>query len=193
MTRSKSLLWVAGVFLVVTACGKGAAETAVKAADDALEGARTEAEMYAPAEFAQVDAEVKSAREMMSKGDYQGAAATAQQVPAKVEEVKKIAMAAKESLTKEWTDMQATVPAMVEAVNAKVKELDDAKRTPKGATKEDWADWKNRLDSANQAWAQASSAAQDGQVKTAVESGRQAKATAEELMAKLGLTQPAGA
>lgn len=193
MSRSKSILWAVGVLLVVVSCGKGAAETAVKAAEDAVESIRADGEMYAPADFAQVEGEAKSARDMVTKGDYQGAATTAQQIPAKAEEVKKTAMAAKETLTREWSDMQASMPGMVEAVAAKVKQIDDSQRVPKGMTKEEWDECKGKLESINQTWSQAASAAQAGQVRTAVESGRQVKAMAEELMAKLGMAAPAGA
>lgn len=190
MSRSKFLLLGIGLLLLAGAScsGKGAAETAVKAAEDAVEAIRPDAEMYVPDEFHQLQSEVQAARDMVTNGDYKGATAAAQGIPAKAEELKQSAMAAKEAMTKEWSDLQASVPGMVQAVGAKVTEM--ATKPPKGMSKEDVADAQAKAESMTKMWGQAEASAQAGQVKMAVDSGRQARAMAEELMVKLGMSTP---
>ena len=196
MYRSKFLLSTLALSFLLAAAscgGKGEAETAVKAADDAIAAIQPDAEMYAPAEFTQVTSAADSARDLFNQGDYKGARTIAEGVPARADEVKQAAMAAKEAMIKEWTDLEAQVPGMVEAVTAKVNEMAGGKRPPKGMTPEQVAESQSNTETMNQMWSQATTAATAGQIKVAVDGGRQVRAMAEELMVKLGMTTPTGA
>jgi uncharacterized lipoprotein len=69
---------LSAISLLAGCSSKGPAETALKASDDALEGARPTLQSYAPEQLASLQQTATTAHEKFDKGDYKGAMADAQ-------------------------------------------------------------------------------------------------------------------
>ena len=118
--------------LVVVGCSKGPAEAALKAADEAIAKVRPDAEMFVPAEFKTLADAAADAKVKFDAGDYAAALAAAKDLPAKAAEVATAATAKKEALRAQWTEMQGSLPALVQGLTEKVGALTAMKRLPKG-------------------------------------------------------------
>jgi len=93
----------------------------------------------------------------------------------------------KNELAARWKEMSATVPGLVQAIDAKVAELAAAKRLPKGMDDARFAAARTDIESVTQAWSEATAAFQGGDVPRAVRTARDVKAKAEALAGMLGL------
>ena len=192
--KSKSLFALLAVVAALAAtCSKAPAEAALKASDQAVASARTEGEKFAPEQVKALMDAAKSAHEKFARGDYAAAKASADAVVAEAQDVEKAAAAKKEEVTKAWGELQAQVPAMGDTVRARVDELAAMKKLPKGFDVARLEDAKARLAAFDQAWGGAAAAAQSGDVISAAEKGRAARAKALELINALGLPSPAAA
>jgi hypothetical protein len=80
---------------------------------------------------------------------------------------------------------------MGDKIRARVDELAAMKKLPKGFDAARLEDAKAGLATFDQAWGGAAAAAQSGDVISAVEKGRAARAKAQELISALGLPSPA--
>lgn len=177
------------------ACGKAPAEAALKAADQAVEAARPELEKYAAAELKSLSDAAKAAHEKFDRGDYKGTLAAAQEIPGKVQAALAAAQAKKQELTKAWTDLQASLPGMVDAFKARVTELAGMKKLPKGIDKAKVEAAQSELTDIAQAWSDAASAFAGGQMTAAIEKGKALKTRVEAAITALqaGAGAPAAA
>ena len=100
----------------LTACSKGPAEAAIKAADEALVGVKADASLYVPDQFQAVEASLAAAKESFQKGDYKQALAGAKDIAAQAKDLAAAAAAKKEELGKSWDEMNDGVPGMVGAI-----------------------------------------------------------------------------
>jgi len=192
--RSRSILaLLAAVSALAVACSKAPAEAALKAADEAVTAAGRDGEKFAPEELKALTDAAKAAHAEFDRGDYAAAKTSAERVTADAQDVQRAAAAKKEEATKAWGALQASVPGMGEAVRAKVNELAAMKRLPKGFTSAKLAEAKTGLAAFDQAWTDATAAAQSGDLAAALEKGRAARAKALELKNALGLAAPADA
>jgi transposase len=173
---------------LAAACGKGPAEAALKAADQALEAARPEIEKYVPEEFTALSGAAKAAREKFDQGDYKAALAAAQDLPGKVQAAAAAAAAKKEALTQTWGALQASVPAMVEALKNRVTQLVSMKKLPKGMDATQLGAAKNELDAITQAWGEASAAFQAGNLLQAVDKANAVQTRVAAAMTSVGLS-----
>jgi hypothetical protein len=190
--QSKSLFTLlAAVAALAAGCSKGPAETALKAADQAVAAASREGEKFAPEQLKALMDAAKSAHERFDRGDYSAARASAEAVASDAQDVVKTAAAKKEEVTKAWGDLQVQVPAMGDAIRAKVDELATIKKWPKGFDAVRLEEARAGLAAFDQAWGSASAAAQSGDLMSAAERGRAADWKALELINALGLPSPA--
>ena len=173
---------------VAVACGKGPAQAALTAADAAVSGARADGEKYVPDQFKALAASAAGAKAKFDAGDYKGALEGAQAVPAQAQAVMQAAVAKKTELMESWKTMEGTLPAMVAAIQKKVMELAAAKKLPAGLDKAAVESAKTALEGATAVWAEAGTAFGAGDIVAATAKAGQVKATAEELMAKLGMS-----
>jgi hypothetical protein len=191
---SKSLFALFAVVAVLAAaCSKAPAEAALTAADQAVASASRAGEKFAPEQLKALRDAAKSAHERFDRGDYAAAKASAEAVVTDAQDVEKAAAAKKEEVTKAWGDLQARVPAMGDAIRAKVDELAAMKKLPKGFDVARLEEAKAGLAAFDQAWGGAAASAQSGDVLSAVEKGQAARAKALELINALGLPSPAAA
>lgn len=193
MRRTFMAIGIVAVVALVAGCGKAPAEAALKAADAAIEAARPQAEAFVPAEWGALQEAAKAAHEKFDKGDYQGALSAAQALPAKAQDVATAGARKKEELMKTWADLQASLPQLVQTLTDRVASLSAMKTLPKDVEREAVEKATEALPGITQLWQDAAQAAASGDVRGAVTRAGDVRASAEEIMASLGLAAPAPA
>ncbi len=188
MRLAKTFAFVTLASFVAVACGKGPAQAALTAADAAVSAARTDGEKFVPNEFKALADTAAAARSKFDSGDYKAALEAAQGIPAQADAVTKAAVAKKMELMEAWKAMEGSLPAMVAAIQKKVMELTTARKLPAGLDKAGLESAKIALEGATAAWTEAGAAFGAGDVVTATAKATQVKATAEDLMTKLGMS-----
>jgi hypothetical protein len=163
-TKGLAALAVASLALSAVACNKGPAQEALEEAERALAAARPDLEKYLPEELAELTAAAQDARSRLDEGRYTDALKVAQELPLKIQLAVGAATVAKSELVARWKEMSATVPGLVQAIDAKVAELAVANKLPKGTA-----------------------AFQEGDVPRAVRTAQDIKAKAEALAGMLGI------
>jgi len=184
----KTFAFVTLAAFVAVACGKGPAQAALTAADTAVSSARPEGEKYVPDQFKALSDAAAGAKAKFDAGDYKGSLEASQGIPAQATAVMQAAGAKKTELMESWKAMEGTLPTMVADIQKKVMELAAAKKLPAGLDKAGVEAAKTSLEGATSMWAEAGAAFGAGDILAAVAKGGQVKATAEELMTKLGMT-----
>lgn len=184
----KTFAFVTLAAFTAIACGKGPAQAALTAADTAVSSARAEGEKFVPDQFKALSDSAAAARSKFDGGDYKGALEGAQGIPAQATAVMQAAVAKKTELMESWKAMEGSLPTMVAAISKKVMELAVAKKLPAGMDKAAVEGAKTALEGATAAWAEAGTAFGAGDMMAAVTKASQVKATADELMTKLGMS-----
>jgi hypothetical protein len=193
MRKFVVFLLVAVVAGFATGCGKGPAEAALKAADDAVAAAKPDAEKYVPEQYKALTEAVTAAKAKFEAGDYAAVTESLKDVPTKAAEVTKAAAAKKEELAAAWKGIADTLPAAVDGVKAKIEEIVKTKKMPKGMDKDKLAALQTDLTAVSQGWTEASAAFQGGDVMGAIEKAKAVKAKADGLVASLAPPEPAAA
>ncbi|MFY9551792.1 MAG: hypothetical protein WAU32_11615 [Thermoanaerobaculia bacterium] len=182
----KHLIAVACAVSLACNAGKAPAEAALKAAEDAVNSARAQAEKLVPDDFKSLTDDLAAAKDLYNKGDYKGALAAAQSIQQKANEVTAKALARKTELTKAWNEASAEVPKTVEELKGRLDTLSKSKKLPKGLEAATVASAKDSLDAATAAWGEAQSTAAGGNLTDAIAKANAAKAKASEALAALG-------
>jgi len=167
--------------LLAAGCSKAPAEAALKAADEAIAKVQPEAEKYVPEQFKALTDAAADARAKFDQGDYAAVLASAKDLPAKATEVMTAATAKKDELTRQWTDMQGTLPTMVQGLTEKVGALTAMKRLPKGFDATQLESAKTSLTDVTGMWKTATAAFGGGDIMGAVAKAGEVKAKAEAL------------
>jgi hypothetical protein len=98
---------------LLAACGsgdKGPAETALKAAEEAINTAKGEASKYMPDQVRSLESALASTREKLGKGDYKAVLSEAPALTSKAQEIASAAAAKKAELTKSWEGLSSGMP-----------------------------------------------------------------------------------
>ncbi len=183
-------------FLAVAACvvavacnsGKAPAEAALKLADEAVAGARAEAEKLVPDDFKSLSDDLAAAKDAFAKGDYKGALAAAQSIQGKANEVMAKAKAKKDELAASWGSLADGVPKMVEAIKSRVDILSQSKKLPKGLDAATFTSAKDGLAAATSGWAEAQAAQAAGNWTEAIAKATAVKDKATQVMGMLGMS-----
>ena len=191
MRLVKSLAFVALATFVTVACGKGPAQAALNAADAAVSSARADGEKFVPDQFQALSDSAMGAKAKFESGDYKAALEQAQAIPAAAQAVMQAAVAKKAELMDSWKSMEGSLPGMVADIQKKVMQLSSAKKLPAGLDKAGLESARTELEGATAAWAEAGAAFGAGDVMAAMTKAGQVKATAEDLMTKLGMAPAA--
>src|ERR1035437_7642066 len=117
--------------LIACNTDKAPADAAIKAAEATVGAAKPEAQKFVPDQLKAVETSLAAAKDQFAKGDYKAALTTATELGGKANDLAPAAAAKKDELTKAWTDLSADISKSVEAVKAKLEELDKAKKLPK--------------------------------------------------------------
>jgi hypothetical protein len=185
----KALAALAVVSLVLSAsCNKGPAQEALAEADRALAAAQPDLERYVPEELAEIESATADARSLFGEGRYTEALRVAQDLPMKIQLAAGAAAVVRNEMAGSWKEISATVPGLVQAITAKVTELDAANRLPKGVDAAAFAAARADLESVTRAWSEATAAFQGGDVPRAVRTARDVQAKAQALSRLLGLS-----
>jgi hypothetical protein len=178
---------------LLAACGsadKGPAETALKAAEAAVNTAKAEVSKYLPTQASALDSGLAAAREKFNKGDFKGALSDAQAVTAKANELASAAAAKKAELSKAWQEVSSGMPKVVEAIKSRVDILSQSKKLPAGITAEKFAEAKAGLAEINKQWTEATAASTGGNLTDALAKASVAKKKAAEVLAALNMPVP---
>jgi soluble cytochrome b562 len=184
-------LSIALMCVVLAACSrdKEPAEQAIKAATQAVEGARAEGSKFAAEQFKALEDQLKSAQDSFAKKEYTAALQAAGGIAAKAQEVMKAAADKKAELTKGWQEFESGIPQMMEAVKGRLDILSQAKKLPAGLDKDKLAAFQSGFDEAAKSFDEAKSAAAAGDYSKAIEAGKAIKAKVAEMATGLGLQQ----
>jgi hypothetical protein len=167
--------------------GKAPAEAAMKLAEEAVNGARAEAESLVPDDFKSLSDDLAAAKDAMTKGDYKTALASAQAIQQKANDVLAKAKAKKDELTASWNQLNDSVPKMVEAIKSRVDILSQSKKLPKGMDKATLGAAQDGLASATAAWGEAQEAFKAGKWNDAIAKATSVKDKATAIMSSLGM------
>jgi hypothetical protein len=174
------------VVALAAACNKGPARSALAETDQVLAVARPELERYAPEDLAGIVAETDAARVRLAAGQYTDALRIAQTLPERIALASAKASAKKRELTPAWTGIAGSLPASVEALRARMAELDASRRWPRGFDSAAIDAVKAELGGVQATWAQAEAAFRSGDVREAVRIGTDAQAKGAALAARIG-------
>jgi hypothetical protein len=164
------------------ACNKGPAEEALQAAEQALTAA-PDVERYQPEEFAAASGILREARASYAAGRYTDALRAVQPLPDRIAAAAAAAAKRKEQSAATWSTLSTDLPARLEALGARLTLLSSAD----AISSERLAAVQAELAALNQAWADATTAYESGDVLKAVNAAQEAKARGESLAGRLGL------
>jgi hypothetical protein len=179
--------------VVVAACGdagKAAAEEGLSSAQSALDGVQTEGRQYAPDIVQDIENSLKAARGTYESGNFRQALAEVQLLPKKMSALDAAVSAKKAELSKEWNDLNGTLPEIVDSIQARVDVLSKTRRLPSGVTIDRVNKAKADADAMARTWTDATDAVTKGNMAEAVEKGRTVKAQAAGIMPALGMEIP---
>ena len=182
MTRKSMLLVVLLNVCFFAACDgakKTAAEAAVNAADSSFQSIAAEAQKYVPEQAKGVQDSLQQAKTALSNGDYSAALDVAKGLPEKISSLGDALKAKKDELTAKWNDLQSTMPGLVSAVQSKFDVLKKKHALPAGAD--------SSLTGLKQAWGEASSSFQSGDLSSAMEKASAAKEKLADIQKMLGI------
>ena len=167
--------------LSTVACNKRPAEEALQAAEQVLTAA-AEVERYEPEEFAAVSAILREARASYAAGRYTDALRAAQALPDRIAAAAASAVKRKEQSAATWSALSTDLKARLEALSARLTLLSSAV-----ISSERLVAAQAELAALNQAWADATTAYESGDVPRAVAAAQDLKPKAESLAGRLGL------
>jgi hypothetical protein len=178
---------------LIAACGsgdKGPAETALKAAEAAIDSAKGEASKYMPDQVRSLESALSSTREKLSKGDYKAVLSEAPALTSKAQEIASAAAAKKAELTKSWEGLSSGMPRVVEAIKSRVDILSQSKKLPAGMSAETLAQAKAGLSEITQQWTEATEASKGGNLMDAIAKASSVKVKAAEVLTLLKMPVP---
>lgn len=178
---------------LLTACGsrdKGPAETALKAAEEAINSMKGEASKYMPDQVNSLDSALAATREKLSKGDYKAVLSDAPALTSKAQEIASAAAAKKAELTKSWEGMSSGMPKVVETIRSRVDILSQSKKLPAGMSAETLAQAKAGLSEITQQWTAAIEASKSGNLVDAMAKASSVKVKAAEVLTLLKMPVP---
>jgi len=185
--------FIAALVLLSCASGKKPAEAALKAAEQAIGQAKTEAGKIVPDQVSSLESALNGAKEKFSKGDYKAALADAQAIPGKVKEVLEAAKAKKEELTKTWNDLSQGLPKMIGSIKSRVDILSKSKKLPSNLNPEKFAEVKSQLSETMNDWGVSQESFKGGNLADAVTKANSIKEKAVQMLQTLGMPVPQGA
>jgi DNA repair exonuclease SbcCD ATPase subunit len=172
---------VLGTALLAAACGKGAAEKALSAADAAFEQAKPEIEKYVPEELKALSREVRAARAAFDKGDYEGALASAQALQPQIQAALEAARKKKEELQAAFERLKASLPDLLASLEKRLSALARAATLPAGLDLATVETAQANLATLAANWEKAAKSFEAGDVLAAVGQGNEVKTALDEM------------
>lgn len=184
------IAFIAGLMLSGCASGKGPAEEAIKAAEQAVQGAKEEAMKVVPDQIQSLEAALNSAKDKFAKKDYKAALTEAQAIPGKVKEVLEAAKSKKEQLTKAWTNLSQSLPKIMDSIKKKIDTLSKSKKLPKDIPAQKFAEAKTMFSEAMKEWGLSQESFKAGNLSEAVTKANTVKEKAAQILQTLKMKMP---
>jgi hypothetical protein len=176
-------------FLLAVACtdaAKAPAEAALAAAGSAMEQLKGDAARYAPEAVKSAQRSYDAARDLVSRQDYKGALAAANEIPAQVKAALAAASARKDELVKAVNDVAADVPKTIADLKEKVATLARSKKLPRGVDRAAVEKAEQGVAALEAGWKKVSAQVKEGAYDAAIEATRALKAQAQEISRSIG-------
>lgn len=189
----KLSLWVGLAAMLLVACNsqKEPAQAAFAQVQASVAPVSADLEKYAPQQFAELSEMIDGMKAKLNAKDYAGALAARAQVMSKLAEVSGVAGSRKNQLNKqltgEWRELVVAVPALLVQVNARVSELQGAKKLPAEVSAVALQQGKQSLSDLGVDWTAALDAMKRRDTDTAVTKAREIRKRATEIGAMLGI------
>jgi len=193
--RTKLLLSAFAAVLLVSGCAKNQMEAKkdVDKIENSLKDIRADAERYAADGLKSVDAQVARFKADIDAKNYDDVVAGTPQLEKAVDSLKAAIASGKKHAAEaaavaktEWESLNATVPGMVEKIDARVAELDKRKMF-RGIKKEDFENAKSTFSTMKTTWAEAEEDAKAGKTVRAADKGKSAKELGDQLCETLDI------
>ena len=193
--RTKLLLSACAAVLLISGCAKHQMEAKkdVDKIEDSLKDIRADAERYAPDGLKSVESQLARFMADIDAKNFDDVVAGSPQLEKAVDSLKaaiangkKHAAEAAAVAKTEWESLNATVPAMVEKIDARVAELDKRKMF-RGIKKEDFENAKSTFSTMKTTWAEAEEDAKAGKTVRAADKGKSAKELGDQLCETLDI------
>jgi hypothetical protein len=196
--KNLPMKWLAvlAAALLVVACGKqqAPAEKAVADIEMSLSSIRDDAGKYASSQLQAVEAGLASLRDSLAKKDYKAVLAAAPALSSQVAELQQTVTAKRDEMqatmaaaTDQWRTLSAEVPQMVGAIQSRVDILSQSKKLPKNLKAESFEAAKSGLEWMKTTWAEATSKFGAGDPIDAAAKGEAVKQKGMEVMQLLGM------
>ena len=178
--------------LALAACSqKDPANEAIEAAANALNAVYEDAQMYVPERYAEVKAELDTARKAFEEERYADAIAAVKDVPTHAEALSQEAAAAKAKhvadMNADWMRLSGSLPDRFTGIGSRLDELGRMKKLPEGMDRQLLDEAKAAFASAQSAWEEAGAAFAKGDLDAAVGKAKDAEGMAQDLAARLGM------
>ena len=187
---ARTVVVLATVLLAACASDKVPAETALKAAENAVNSTVAEASKYVPDQAKALQDNLANLKDSFAKADYKAVLSGAADLTGKTKAVADAAAAKKDELTKSWTDVSGGLPKVIEAIQGRVDILSKAKKLPANMDKTAVESAKSGLESMNKAWTDAQASFSSGNLADALAKANAVKSQAAEIMTRLGMPVP---
>lgn len=191
---------IPGKFVALTAVALLAACTsqeepagsAVSQLEASLNEIRADAQQYSAEQLQSVEASINRLKERLAKQDYGAVVQAAPAVRSDLEALKSATATAKANAEEmlaaaqsEWNELSASVPSMVEKLQARVDQISKSRKYPQGMDKTAFEAAKSGFETLKTEWTEAGTEFASGQAANAVRKARGAKAKAEVLISQL--------
>lgn len=192
MNRTLALAGLVLAVALAAGCSQqDPAQTAIDAAETALMAVHQESQKYIPKQYAELKAELDTARTYFNEEQYLRAIDEVKDIPAKARALGAAAAAARETLAAEiavdWARLQAELPGKLAALDGRLDELGKAQRLPKELSREALARIGAAAAVARRAWDESSAASEAANLEGAVARGLESENLTSELMVELGM------
>lgn len=191
---ARLILAVAAASLLVAGCAKqrGSANEALENIENSLAEVRDDAKRYAPDGLKGVESQLERLKQSYEAKDYDNVLAGTPQLEKAVGSLKQAVSTGKEHARaalavakNEWPNLSTEVEQTINAIQARVDTLSNARRLPRGISKDEFEGAKAAFESMKAQWADASAEFKDGDAVEAAAKGRTVKGMGDELVERL--------
>ena len=187
--RTNLILSLCAATLLLGGCARHQMEAkkSVDKIEESLKDIRDDAQRYAPDGLKSVESQLARFRTDIDSKNYDDVVAGSPQLEKAVDSLKAAIATGKQHAQEaaavaktEWESLNATVPGMVEKIDARVAEL-DKRKVFRGIKKEDFEEAKTRFGTMKTTWAEAEEDAKAGKTVRAADNGKSAKEIGDQL------------
>ena len=191
MNSWKIVAVLAGLLALAACSQKDPAADAIAAAENALNAVYEDAQKYVPERYAEVKAELETARTAFNEERYADAITAVKDLPAHAEQLAKEAAGAKEKrvaeMNADWARLSSSLPDLLARIGGRLDELGKMRKLPEGMDKQLLDETKAAFASAQSAWDEAGAAFSNGNLEAAVGKARDVEGMAQDLVTRLGM------